>query len=630
MFLKINKDKIKAKLNPNMIGLFFEDINYGADGGLYAEMLENRSFDFFPTRVEPYNSPLIAWRSVGECELVSRTQSPMNDTNPRYAHISGKAGSGIENRAYEGCYLEAGEEYEFSFYSRGSYGGKLTFSLISGGETVASAEFDATPQDWERRGTVVTASKTVYDAVPQITLSDEGELDIDMCSLFPIKTYNNRKNGLRADMVQALADVKPGFLRFPGGCIVEGNGLSNRYRWKDSIGPIETRRGNWNRWQDGGVGVMAPDYYQSLGLGFYEYFLLCEDLKCEPLPVLNCGMGCQYQCEEIAPLDELDEYIQDALDLIEFANGSVETLWGARRAELGHDQPFGLKYLAIGNEQWDEGYFARYEEFQRILAKKHPEIMLISSSGPYCAGKEFENAWGWLEGRGRDFAYAVDEHYYVPAEWMLKNTHRYDNYDRSMPKIFAGEYACHLSVGQPRPNNLKAALAEAAMMTGFERNGDVVWLAAYAPLFARENFTQWTPDLIFVNNHEIMLTPSYYVQKMFGNSVPDYVTRFSCNCGENMYISAGMKGDEAIVKLVNMSDKKRKVNFECSTGQAEYLTADGRHPKEILEAKNTMEEKYNVAPVSETFNGSEYELKPFSFTVVKYLLKERRSDNYEE
>lgn len=617
MYLKIDRTKKGIKVNPDMIGLFFEDINYGADGGLYGELLENRSFDFFPTKKEPYKSPLTAWKTVGDCEFTSCKENPMNDVNPLYAHIKAKKDGGIVNRAYEGCFLEEGEEYSFSFYSKGVYCEKINVSLISGGETIAKAEFDGVGENWEKRTAVVTASKTVYDAVLQITLDSDGEIDIDMCSLFPKKTFKNRENGLRPDMAQALADVKPGFLRFPGGCIVEGNGLENRYRWKDTIGPIETRKGNWNRWQEGGVGVVAPDYYQSYGLGFYEYFLLCEDMQCRPLPVLNCGMGCQYQCDETADGAELDEYIQDALDLIEFANGDASTKWGKVRCDLGHEKPFNLKYLAIGNEQWEEKYFERYEKFQKVIAPKHPEILLISSSGPYAGGREFDKAWEWLEGKGADFAYAVDEHYYMNADWMLKNTRRYDNYDRSMPKVFAGEYACH-QPGSPRPNNLEAALAEAAMMTGFERNADIVQLAAYAPLFAREGFTQWWPDLIHVNNHEIMLTPSYYVQKMYGNNVPDETVEFSCNCSEHVYITAGIKGDETIVKIVNNANRSETVKLGCNGGSAEYLTAEGGSPAEILNSKNTMEDKTKVVPKRESFDGGEYTLKPFSFTVIRF------------
>ncbi|MCH5187884.1 MAG: alpha-L-arabinofuranosidase [Oscillospiraceae bacterium] len=631
MFLKVLRDKVKTEVNPHMIGIFFEDINYGADGGLYAELLENRSFDFFPTKINAYNSPLIAWKTVGAAAMESRNDEPMNSVNTGYVRLKAEAaGGGIANRAYEGCYLEEGEEYDFSFYSRGGYSGEIVFSLVSEGEVIASASFSGACEKWEKRSASLRAVKTVYDAEPRITLSEAGTVDIDMCSLFPKKTFMGRENGLRPDMAQALKDMRPGFMRFPGGCIVEGNGLNNRYRWKDTIGPIETRKGNWNRWQEGGVGVYAPDYYQSYGLGFYEYFLLCEDLECEPLPVLNCGMGCQYQCEETVPLEELDEYIQDALDLIEFANGSADTEWGSKRAEMGHPKPFGMKYLAIGNEQWEEGYFERYEAFQKVLAEKHPEILLISSSGPYAAGKEFEKAWNWLEGKGKDFAFAVDEHYYVPSRWLFNNTDRYDNYDRSMPKVFAGEYACHLSGHQPRPNNLEAALAEAAMMTGFERNADVVHLAAYAPLFAREGFTQWTPDLIFVNNHEVMLTPSYYVQQLFSKNLPEYETEFACNAGNDLYICAGTKGDECIVKIVNNRPQPALMSLGCADspangGTAEYLAvemAENADFKKILETKNILKHKDRVKPVVESFEGCEYELKPFSFTVIRFKVKE--------
>ncbi len=619
MILKVDKNKRLKDVNPHMFGIFFEDINYAADGGLYGEMLENRSFDFFPTKINPYNSPVAAWRPVGRCELSAHSESPMNDVNPGYARIRAEAGGGISNRAYEGCYLVEGEEYVFSFYSRGKYEGKITFLLVKDGETVASASFDGAPREWEKRSATLKADRTVVGAEPRLVLEDGGEIDVDMCSLFPKNTFMGRENGLRADLAQALKELKPGFMRFPGGCIVEGNGLANRYRWKDTIGPIETRRGNWNRWQDGGVGVYAPEYYQSFGLGFYEYFLLCEDLGCEPLPVLNCGMGCQYQCDEVVPLGELDEYIQDALDLIEFANGPASSPWGAKRAECGHAEPFGLKYLAIGNEQWEEGYFERYEAFQRVIAEKHPEIKLISSSGPSAEGVEFDKAWSWLGDKGRDFAYAVDEHYYVPPRWLFANAHRYDNYDRSGPRVFAGEYACHIHGHQPRPNSLEAALAEAAMMTGFERNADVVRLAAYAPLFAREGFTQWTPDLIFFNSSEVMLTPSYYVQQMFSRNVPDYTAELSCVGCDGLYLSAGVKDGQVILKAVNAGPKPIRLELGCEGGEAESLTARGElHGRKILEAVNTMEHKDRVAPVSEAFEGGEYTLAPFSFTVLKY------------
>ncbi len=583
-------NKKGVDVNPDMIGLFFEDINYGADGGLYAELLENRSFDFSPTMEFGDISPLTAWDKVADCTFTSETAHPMNNTNPQYAHIAGAAGCGIVNRAYEGIFLEEGKKYDFSVYVKGD--ASLKAEIKAGDEICSNVEFK-TKGDWNKYAFELTSTKTVYDAKFYLTFTKDGECDVDMVSLFPQDTFMGRKNGLRRDMAQALKDMKPGFLRFPGGCIVEGTVLANRYKWKDTIGPVEERRINWNRWQDGNVGVTARDYFQSYGLGFYEYFLLCEDLGCQPLPVLNCGIACQYKTGETANGEELDEYIQDALDLIEFANGDTATVWGAKRAEMGHSEPFNLVYLGIGNEQWEEKYFERYEKFQKIIAAKHPEIKLITSSGPFAQGKEFDAAYKWLEGKKEDFAYAVDEHYYVKSEWMFENANRYDNYNRDGVKVFAGEYACHIGDHQPKPNNLEAAIAEAAMMTGFERNADVVVLASYAPLFARENYTQWTPDMIFVNNHEIMLTPSYHVQSMFGNNVPEYTLEFTREEDSDVYISAGYKNGEYILKVANRGGKKDVV---LSLPQGVESITEINLTSHSMDDVNTMADKEKVSP----------------------------------
>lgn len=616
--MKINvTNKKGVDVNPDMIGLFFEDINYGADGGLYGELLENRSFDFFPTKIYADISPLTAWEKVGDGVFESRTECPMNSVNPQYAHIEGKTGEGVMNRAYEGIFAEKGKKYDFSIYVKGE--AALCVEIKTDSVSCAKVLFE-TKGDWTKYEFEMESAETVHNAKLYITFEEDGECDIDMVSLFPRDTFNGRKNGLRQDMAQALKNIKPGFVRFPGGCIVEGNGLGNRYKWKDTIGPVELRKSNWNRWQDGGVGVNAHDYFQSYGLGFYEYFLLCEDLGAQPLPVLNCGMGCQYQCNEVASGEELDEYIQDALDLIEFANGDTTTTWGAKRAEMGHSEPFNLVYLAIGNEQWEEGYFERYEAFQKAIAPIYPEIKLITSSGPYAQGKEFDKAYAWLNGKGEDFAYAVDEHYYVNSEWMFNNANRYDNYSRDGVKVFAGEYACHLGQGQPRPNNLEAALAEAAMMTGFERNADVVTLASYAPLFARVGYTQWTPDMIFVNNHEVMLTPSYHVQAMFSNNVPTYTLEFEREDDSDVYISAGFneKTGEYILKVVNRGGKKDVIlNLPQMVGAIEEITLTSHSFEDV----NTMDDKEKVAPKSLTrpvgSNEISLTVPPMSFNVYK-------------
>ncbi len=616
--MKINiTNKKGVDVNPHMIGLFFEDINYGADGGLYAELLENRSFDFFPTMEFDDISPLTAWSKVGECEFTSATETPMNNVNVQYAHIKGKKGAGICNRAYEGIFMEKGKKYDFSIYVKGT--AKLNCEIKTDSASCAKVTFE-TKGDWEKYSFELESSETVYNAKLYLLFEEDGECDIDMVSLFPRDTFMGRKNGLRKDMAQALKNIKPGFMRFPGGCIVEGTVLENRYRWKDTIGRIEERKINWNRWQDGNVGVTAHDYFQSYGLGFYEYFLLCEDLGCQPLPVLNCGMACQYKTGECAPMDEIDEYIQDALDLIEFANGSPDTPWGKKRAEMGHSEPFNLVYLGIGNEQWEENYFERYEAFQKAIAPRYPEIKLITSSGPSASGKEFDKAYEWLKGKKEDFAYAVDEHYYVKSQWMFDNADRYDNYPRDGVKVFAGEYACHIGDKQPKPNSLEAALSEAAMMTGFERNADVVTLASYAPLFARVNYTQWHPDMIFVNNHSVCLTPSYHVQALFGQNLPDYTLLFEREEDKDVYISAGYKKEtkEYILKVVNRTGKKDVIlTLPESVAEIEEITLTSENITDV----NTMDDKNRVCPKNlvRGVNSSEISLTvpPCSFNVYK-------------
>lgn len=617
--MKINvTDKRGVDVNPHMIGLFFEDINYGADGGLYGELLENRSFDFFPTKVFPDISPLTAWERVGDIEFTSETAEPQSSVNPQYARISGRKGGGVANRAYDGIFAEKGKKYDFSLYVRG--GASLKAEIKDDNVSAAAVTFE-TSGGWKKYSFTLTAEETLFDGKLYITLENDGAVDIDMVSLFPVDTFNLRKNGLRRDMAEALKNLKPGFLRFPGGCIVEGNGLENRYKWKETVGRIEDRKCNWSRWQDGDVGVTAHDYFQSNGLGFYEYFLLCEDLGCEPLPILNCGMGCQYQCDEAA--EDLTEYIADALDLIEFANGNPEeNKWAALRAEQGHPEPFGLHYLGIGNEQWNEKYFVRYEKFQEAIVKVHPEIKLVTSSGPSASGEEFDNAKAWLKGKDEAFAYLVDEHYYVNSGWMFSNTDRYDSYDRNETKVFAGEYACHLGDGQPRPNNLEAALAEAAMMTGFERNADVVRLASYAPLFGRIGYTQWTPDMIFVNNYSVMLTPSYYVQSLFAHNLPSFTVETEREADEDVFISAGFdeESGEYILKLVNKGGKKDIVL--TVPVEAVSLTEITLTSNELSDV-NTMEDKEKVKPRSITrpVGGREIALTAEKYSFNIYRIK---------
>jgi alpha-L-arabinofuranosidase len=364
---------------------------------------------------------------------------------------------------------------------------------------------------WQKLSGEITATRDASAARLEVQFASPGVYDIDMVSLFPAETFRNRSNGLRKDLAQLLADIKPGFLRFPGGCIVEGRDLDNAYRWKDTIGDVSERKQNANLWTN----RESPQYHQTYGLGFFEFFQLCEDIGAEPLPVLNCGMACQFRGGAHAPLDELEPWVQDALDLVEFANGPATSPWGAKRAAMGHPEPFNMKYLGVGNEQWSDEYFRRYKVFYNAIHPKYPDLKLVSTAGPQAEGDSFNYAWGrFATDTPADL---IDEHYYRPPNWFLANHRRYDTYVRGGPKVFAGEFAAH---GVGRRNNMEAALAEGAFMTGLWRNADVVDMACYAPLFARHGNVQWAPDLIWFDNSRAYGTPSYYVQQLYSKHLP--------------------------------------------------------------------------------------------------------------
>ncbi|MCB1133716.1 MAG: alpha-N-arabinofuranosidase, partial [Verrucomicrobiae bacterium] len=430
-------------------------------------------------------------------------------------------GYGLVNEGYGGIPVKEKGVYRFSVHARAvdGYAGGLVVRLVRiSGEQLAEQRVDALTPEWKRHAVELTSSITDPDARLQVVMDTPGSVDLDVVSLFPKDTWNQRENGLRADLVRMLADMKPGFMRFPGGCIVEGNDLPNAYRWKDTVGPIWERKQNWNRWiQDD---PKRPDhhYHQTYGLGFFEFFQLCEDIGAAPVPVLNCGMSCQFQAGQLVPADELDEWVQDAIDLVEFANGPVTSKWGKLRADMGHPEPFGMKHLGIGNEQWGEEYFKRYEVFYKALKRSNPEITLITTSGPGVDDGNWRFAWDKF--RKGTPAEVVDEHYYRPPLWFLEHAARYDSYDRKGPKVFAGEFAAHRA---DRVSALDAAVCEAAFMTGLLRNADLVTMSCYAPLLAREGYVQWTPDLIWFDATRVMPTPSYHIQAMFGNNRPDRV-----------------------------------------------------------------------------------------------------------
>ena len=494
-------------ISPTMHGVFFEDINYAADGGIYAELVRNRSFEF-TEHMEGWTT--LGGRGAGQADVLS--DDPVHPNNPHYLRLSARDANrpvGILNTGFGGIAVQSGKNYRFSALVRkgADFNGSLVVRLENNrGGALGGCRIDDWQDDgWTRVSGLIRSAATTERGRLAVRVVGEGSLDLDFVSLFPEDTWQGHEFGMRADLVQWIADMKPGFFRFPGGCIVEGKDLANAYRWKDTIGPPWERKQNWNRWTEWD----SPHYYQSYGLGFFEYFQLCDDLNAEPIPILNCGMSCQYQDAELVPLEDLGPWVQDAIDLIEFANGPADSEWGAKRAAMGRAEPFGMKYLGIGNEQWDEQYFDRYEIFYKAIKERYPEIILITTSGPGVDDDRWRLAWNKFKTVPADI---VDEHYYRPPDWFLTHADRYDNYDRSGPKVFAGEFAAH---GPGRRNTLACALAEAAYMTGLQRNADVVRMAAYAPLLNKIGSSQWRPDLIFFDNTTVFGTPSYYVQQLY-------------------------------------------------------------------------------------------------------------------
>jgi len=518
--ITVDTDHPGHAVSPLLHGVFFEDINYGADGGLYAELVQNRSFE--------HQEHLYAWGTVnrgGEGTVTVESTEPLNARNPHYVRLNivdaGK-GFGIANYGFGGIAVKANESYLFSVWARFAGGAKGTLRVVIEDETgrpLGECALTGLSVQWQKFDGVIKSSSSAAHARLVIVATASGRVDLDMVSLFPENTWKHRRNGMRADLVQMLADLHPAFMRFPGGCIVEGMDLPNRYQWKDTIGDVAERPENWNRWQDAMSEATAPQYYQTYGLGFFEFFQLCEDIGAEPVPILNCGMACQYESKQVVPLDQLGPFVQDALDLIEFANGPVTSSWGARRAAMGHPEPFRLKMLGVGNEQWGERYFERYKIFQAMLKAKHPEIQFVTGAGTGVDDGFWKLAWDkFMNGTPADI---VDEHYYRPPQWFLENATRYDAQERRGAKVFAGEFAAH--DGPQHRSTLRAAVAEAAFMTGLLRNSDLVVMSSYAPLFAKAGASQWAPDLIWFDNTRVYGTPSFHVQALYSRNRPDVV-----------------------------------------------------------------------------------------------------------
>lgn len=624
--LNVQLDRSTGKISPHMWGVFFEDINLGADGGIYAELVKNRSFEF--------NHPMMGWKRLGD--VPEGAFLFVNDSrrkgNPRSLRIHKPADfkAGLQNEGFRGMGVRKGEGYEFSLlYRQASPGMRIKVELLNEQEAVIGTTVLPLSEgkNWQTGTVSFTSSETSAKGKLNIWIEGAGDVEVDMLSLFPKETWKNRPKGLRKDMVQILADMEPDFIRFPGGCIVEGRDLANRFQWKKTVGPIEERELIINRWNTEFNHRLTPDYFQTFGLGFYEYFLLAEDLGAEAVPILNCGMACQFNTAEVVPLDELDEYIQDALDLIEFANGSTNTQWGKLRAEMGHPEPFNLKMLGVGNENWGPQYIERLAIFQKVLQEKHPEIQIIASSGTDPQGERFE----FLDEKLREMKIdIIDEHYYRPPAWFLSGADRYDDYDRNGPKIFAGEYASHTTRPQgPGRSTWEAALSEAAFLTGLERNGDVVTMASYAPLFGHVDGWQWSPDLIWVDNLNVYGTPSYHVQKLYSlnkgtDIIPVKLGGQNVIGQDSIYASAvyDAHAKELIVKLVNYNNNPVDVNLQLDTkkkikGNATKITL--ANPD--LNVANSIEEPLKIQPKTEqvTYKGKVLKdtFLPYSFTVIK-------------
>ena len=604
----VNTKKVGAKVQPTMYGIFFEDINYAADGGLYGELVKNRSFEF--------PDALMGWKAFGKFEV--KNDGPF-ERCPHYVVLGysghNDAATGLQNEGYFGIGIEKGEDYRFSVWAKAVSGdATVEVSLVDENtmeehQEFATAELKVSGNEWKKYELVLKPTKTEQKANLRLLLKGKNSVALEHVSLFPKHTFKDRDNGMRRDLAQALYDLHPGVFRFPGGCIVEGSSLEQRYQWKNSIGPVENRPLNGNRWLSTFNYRLFPDYYQSYGLGFYEYFLLSEDIGAEPLPVLNVGMACQYQNwnnpKAHVPVDSLQPYIQDCLDLIEFANGDVNTTWGKKRAEMGHPAPFNLKFLAVGNEQWDNLYYERLRPFVKAIKAKYPNIKLIGTSGPDSEGKMFDKGWKAMKELKADL---VDEHFYRDEHWFLSHGLRYEGYDRKGPKVFAGEYACH---GKGKKwNHFETSLYEAAFMTDLERNADVVDMATYAPLFAHVDGWQWRPDMIWYDNTRMFKTVSYYVQQMY-----------ACNKGTNVLpltmngkAVAGQEGQdglfasavvdkqkgEVIVKVANTSDKTQEVTLNLNGLKGSRSASLTTLQCDNMDAENTLDNPNKIRPVETT------------------------------
>lgn len=633
VFAQKNTKKIQQterKISPDLMGIFFEDINYSADGGLYAELVQNRSFEYSPTDNRNWH-PFTAWDyhtpvfSYGSLQI--ETNQPIHPNNPHYAvlnieHIGtpstdekftkipenkGTPGVGLRNSGFDNIVVKTGEILNFSMFARLMSMQPILFKVslqTKNGTILAENSLSVDSKNWQKYSISLKSTAASDSAVLVVLATSTGKVALDMISLFPENTFKKRPNGLRSDLAQLLADLKPSFIRFPGGCLAHGDGVGNMYRWKNTIGPIETRKAQKNLW----------GYHQTAGLGYYEYFQFCEDIGAKPLPVLPAAVSCQNsggtwriggtgQCA--LPMNEMGDYIQEVLDLIEWANGPSTSQWGALRAAAGHPEPFNLEMIGIGNEDKITPEFEeRFKLIYEAVHVKYPNVKIIGTSGPFHNGEDFEKGWKVADNLQ---VHTIDEHYYVQPDWLLKNQHRYDTYDRNKSKVYLGEYA---SWG----NQIKNAIAEAVFMVGLERNGDVVSLASYAPLLAKRNHTQWRTNMIFFDNSGYFLTPNYYVQKLFstnkGDTFIDNVVSFD---SKDSTLAASCvrdtKSGDLILKLVNASSSPKTMKVDLSKFKNTGITAEqivfagNENLENTYEKPNTVEvPKMSTITISKSFD----------------------------
>jgi alpha-L-arabinofuranosidase len=628
-------------ISDELIGIFFEDISSSADGGLYAELTQNGSFEYSPVERDGWGAGT-AWRqirpghSLGRMEV--RMDQPIHPNNPTYMRLhvervkeyydyKGWKGYGLENQGFDGIPVKAGAKYDFSAFLRNVKGEAKVVRIVLTApqpgwgrdpKMLAEATFTASDSNWKKYAVTLSPKEDCDSAQLQILVLTTGDVDIDMVSLMPQDTYKG--HGLRKDLAQALADLQPKFMRFPGGCVVHGggDGFWNTYRWKTTVGPKEQRRGLKNTW----------GYHQSMGLGYYEYFQFCEDLNMQPVPILPCGVSCQGtnggwgmkdQAQDVVPMSEMDEWVQDALDLIEWANGDVNTKWGRVRAEAGHPKPFNLKYLGIGNEERISPEFAeRFRYMYKKIMEAHPEIVIVGTAGPgsHPDNPDFQNGWKLAEELGLPI---LDEHYYEPYTYFQKSR-QYDSYPRDRKtKVYLGEYAA-------KDKKLIDALSEALYLLHVERNGDVVCMTSYAPLFARKNATNWNPDLIYYDNHRPFLTCSYYVQQMFGQSSGNYYygdcvkIKDATNLQEQSVV-LNTKTRQLFVKICNADSQKKYADVDLSRFKGVKTAV-----KTTLAGKPDAENNYEVQPIApkkETVavkSKMTLDIEPYSFVMLQISL----------